>query len=144
MITTAMVRFHRALLLALLAACVSSQAQEANNSGAGIVNPLLAHDTAPLQGFLGRPLFSPSRRAPPPVPEELPVAAAPAEDTQARPEIRLVGIIRTPRENIAQLAEGDAARRHSVRLGDFLGGWAVVAISESSLTLQKGGAGNKT
>lgn len=113
-------------------------AQQATASGAALLNPLSAIDPQKLDGFLNRPLFSPTRRPPAPAPVAPLAAAAPAQAQVEPPAIRLVGIVRTPEGGIAQLAQDDDSRRYSVRVGDFLGEWSVASIDRSTLVLKQG------
>lgn len=125
-----------AALCLLFGSTQSTLAQDAPQAPDTLLNPLSALDPAKLDGFLGRPLFSSTRR--PPLPPSEPTDAPAVEAGQEPPDVRLVGIVRTPKENIAQLLEGGGAHRFSVRVGDFLGDWTVASIGNSAVTLKLG------
>lgn len=80
-----------------------------------------------------RPLFSPTRRPPPTAPAERTVrTAAPP------PDILLTGLFRSGDEARAIIAKGGAAPE-IVSLGEDLGGWRLVEITESEVALESGG-----
>lgn len=131
-------RFLLLCCAVLAAAQGAALAQETAASARTLLNPLAAIDPQKLDGFLNRPLFSPTRRPPTPVQAAPVAAAAPAEAKAEPPAIRLVGIVRTPEGGIAQLTQDDDGRRFSVRVGDFLDDWAVASIEKSTLVLKQG------
>ena len=80
---------------------------------------------ASYAAIVERPLFSPSRRAPPGV------DAAPGPSIGSR--YRLLGIVASSAKKTAFLAEG--ARRFEIAEGDMLDGWKVKAIFQDRVLL---------
>lgn len=111
-----------------------ADAEEALRSSRAIVNPLAVGELPRLDGFLGRPLFSSSRRPPAQADSKVPDV----EQVESPPDFRLLGVVQMPSENIAQISEVVGSRRYSVRVGDYLGDWQVTEIERSSLTLSRG------
>lgn len=120
----------RAMIGLLFLSTVPGQAQ---SGGAGL-NPL-AQAMRPLGSFAGKPLFSPSRRPPPPAP----AAVAPVESVIdiAPPEFELVGIVRMADRTVGLVRAGQGDMQ-SLEVGDNLDGWDVAAIGSSTLDLRSG------
>jgi type II secretory pathway component PulC len=125
------------LVLALtLAALASTQAQTARkDTGAAPLNPLGAIEPSSYQDFVERPLFSATRRKPkaPDAEEQAAVAVAPSID------LKLLGVITSPDGSIAQVSSGDGSTSQSLRQGESIEGWTVVAIETSNVTLSRDG-----
>lgn len=126
-----------AALLTLIFAAPAG-AQENGTSETALLNPLSSIDPAKLDGFLGRPLFSPTRRPPPAAASTPPAPPETAAEPSSPPALRLVGILRTPNESVAQVVGADGTQRLSLRVGDFLEDWTVASIEGSTLTLKQG------
>ncbi len=106
------------------------------------VHPLANLRLIELTETLARPLFEPSRRpqeravvAPAPAPQAT-VIAAPAQPEV--PRHRLLGVVSGPDGSTAVLSAGDT-RPMRVELGDVVDGWEIVRITQTEVTLARGG-----
>jgi hypothetical protein len=108
----------------------------ADQQSATIENPLAKQLLQSLPATLKRPLFTPSRRPPPPEPTpivrvEQPQPPQPA----AQPAIVLVGTMIDSQGPQAILRSGGDNKDMRVRVGDDVSGWKIKDIDESHLTL---------
>ena len=114
----------------VIASNVTAQAEP----GVGLANPLAAQSLEELNVTRERPLFAPSRRAPP-------VAAAPvarrAEPVSPLPppSVVLFGIIADADGARAIIRAEPTGQVVRVRHGDDVGGWKVSKIEERELVL---------
>jgi general secretion pathway protein N len=107
-------------------------------------NPLWAIPVRALAATRDRPLFSASRRPPPPVipeapdpaPHPMPVAIKAAEPE--RPPVVLVGTIVSADARIAVLLNQTTKLVVQVREGDAESGWRVKAVSPRSTVMERG------
>jgi hypothetical protein len=127
-------------MLVLLGLCsivlCAKEACAQTASAAGLVNPLAAPSLDRLSATRERPLFTPSRRAPPP---PLVASAAPVESAASPPSISLLGVIiavEGPRAVINDMTRNKIVR---VRIGDEIDGWKVRQIDERLLVLWRDG-----
>jgi general secretion pathway protein N len=105
-------------------------------------NPLWSIPVRALSATRERPIFSPSRRPPPPVianvpvakPLAVPVAAAPPEPLA----LRLIGTIATPNGGIAILSEDSVRPSIRLRLGESHSGWVLREVQSREVSLEKG------
>jgi hypothetical protein len=111
------------------------------HAAAPAANPLWAIPLATLTETRERPLFSPSRRAPPPVPEHgaysPPVRQPPRETPPERPQLSLVGTIVGRAAGFGLFV--DPATKVVVRLktGKAYRGWVLRTVREREVVLEK-------
>lgn len=92
------------------------------------------------QTLLQRPLFNSTRRPFVPAPME-PVAAPSAEMEipqpveEARPDIRLFGIVKIAGRSLALVSEGNQSPARWVGSGGSIGNWTLAAIGQNSITI---------
>lgn len=103
----------------------------------GATNPLDVVRTEDLEAFRLRPLFSPTRRPPPPEPE-LPEVVTPEEPP---PNLQLIGVVEVSGRSIAIANNLDLGTTVSLEANDTMGDWDVMAITRESLEL---GSGERT
>lgn len=102
------------------------------------INPLSSEGLGSVADFIAKPLFVPSRTAPAKT-DALVAPAVQAATAVEAPKIQVVGIVRTPREFIAQIVDLADQSRYSVREGDFIGAWVVGSIDTASLKMRMDG-----
>lgn len=131
----------RLLAIALIGLAVGagsrSLAEGEETSSARIqdtTNPLALLGPDALGEFLAKPLFAPSRIAPPKTETNADVIETSVASIQI-PKIQVVGVVQTPKETIAQVIDLADQSRYSIRAGDFIGQWTVVSIDRSSVTM---------
>ena len=90
-----------------------------------------AADTRRFVALLERPLFSPTRRPPPPVPKE----DAPATDALAA--ARLLGLFEGSKDGGVIVQIGGKPRR--VRLNEDVDGWKLTAVQPRAATFTRAG-----
>ncbi|MBV8664370.1 MAG: general secretion pathway protein GspN [Hyphomicrobiales bacterium] len=105
-------------------------------------NPLWALPLEKLSATRDRPLFSASRRPPPPVvasapPRPAPVAAKPA--APATPPFKLLGAIVGVEARIALLKDRATGAVLRVHEGDEQSGWRALSVAARSIVLGRGG-----
>jgi len=104
-------------------------------------NPLWAVPLRSLSVTRDRPIFSPSRRPPPPVvisappiePVRLPVRPAEPE----RPQLALVGTVVGGTTSIGVFFDQSAKTVVRLRLGEGLAGWILRSVQQREATLEK-------
>jgi general secretion pathway protein N len=103
-------------------------------------NPLWAIPLKRLTVTRERPIFSPSRRPPPPVvaatPYVPPVVAKPAEPD--RPLLALVGTVASAREAFGIFLDQGTNNVIRLRMGEAHKGWILRSVQGREATLQKG------
>jgi hypothetical protein len=115
-------------------ALAADAASPADQSGAGLENPLASRTLDILSATRDRPLFAPSRRPPQPpaavyrLAEAAPIAVPP-------PSVVLLGIV-TEGSGAHAMVRTDASDKVvRARLGDQIGGWKVTEIEPRRLVL---------
>jgi general secretion pathway protein N len=123
------------------AATPGGSAQDA----AAIGNPLSAIPLRALAATRERPLFSVTRRPPPPVatPEPAPEPAPATPSEAAPPPFLLVGTVIGPRSQIAVLLDRATNGMVRLRVGDSLSGWRVQKIERRFVIVGGGGGTTK-
>lgn len=120
---------------------------EANAADAAdllLLNPMAARGPDDLAGFRDRPLFSPSRRPPPPVVEEVieePVYVEPEPEEplpEPPPNLALIGIVEAGSTAFAVLRDLDAGTVTTLRVGESLGRWRLGAVAADHVRLEDG------
>lgn len=104
-------------------------------------NPLWAIPLDSLRETRDRPLFSVSRRPPPPVVAEAPkaiapIAAAPPAAPE-KPQVTLVGVVHGPGLDLAILVDEADKSLVRLRIGQSVGGWTVHGVDTRAATLEK-------
>jgi hypothetical protein len=104
-------------------------------------NPLWGIPMTRLSATRDRPIFSPSRRPPPPV--EAPVAAVvetavAAPKQPERPQLALLGTIVNGKDGFGIFMDRAAAAPLRIRIGADYQGWTLRLVRAESATLQKG------
>ncbi|MBH0237845.1 hypothetical protein [Methylobrevis albus] len=141
------------LVLALLSS-LAARAQDTEPAGDGadaadaadllLLNPLAAFGADDLAGFRDRPLFSPTRRPPPPFVEEVieePAYVEPEPEEpmpEPPPNLALVGIVEAGPTAFAVVRDLDAGTVTSLRLGESLGRWRLAAVAADHIRLEDG------
>jgi general secretion pathway protein N len=99
----------------------------------------------PLERFtaiVDRPLFSPSRRPPPPVETPVEEVAAPEDEPEplppdnAAPEVRFVGTVGQGGAMTALVVRDGQEPVIKLRVGDEVDGWRVSSVSASQLVIE--------
>jgi general secretion pathway protein N len=103
-------------------------------SSSTLANPLAAWPLDVLSDTRDRPLFSPSRRPPPPVLAAVAQVIQPVPEAPP-PNIVLLGIVTDAGGAQAVLRTSDAATPIRARLGDEIAGWKVSQIEPRRLVL---------
>ena len=102
-------------------------------------NPLWAIPLNSLTATRGRPIFSPSRRPPPPAivatPYVPPPASTPAEPD--RPQVVLVGTVTGDTEAFGIFLDQSANKIVRLKLGDLHGGWTLRQVRGREVMLQR-------
>jgi hypothetical protein len=110
---------------------------------APVGNPLWAIPLKQLSGTRERPIFSPSRRPPPPVvvgaPYVAPVATRPAPKRAQpeRPQLLLVGTVVGELEGIGVFVDQATKDVVRLRIGDEHQGWMLRSVQRREATLEK-------
>jgi hypothetical protein len=105
-------------------------------------NPLWAIPLKQLANTRERPIFSPSRRPPPPaivgaLPKAAPRALKPAEPQ--RPQLSLVGTVIGEKESIAVFVDDTTKDAVRLRTGEEHKGWTLRSVHGREATLDKDG-----
>ena len=123
------------IVLAALFGLSSAHGDEAKGpggaSGAALQNPLAIHSLAELTATRERPLFSPTRRPPPP----LAVADAEPAPPAPPPDVQFSGVVMDTKGALAIIRPDASGPAKSVRVGDIVSGWKVGQIERRQLTL---------
>ena len=125
------------LLVAACGAAWTAYAQdEMGGANAGVLNPLSLIDPRTLDAFASKPLFSPTRT----VPEEAEVQPL-AVSVEEPPDLalRLIGITTTPAGSVARVIDENDGAGYSLRVGEVLQDWTVVAIDSARVNLEQDG-----
>jgi general secretion pathway protein N len=109
---------------------------------AQIGNPLWAIPLKQLSVTRERPIFSPSRRPPPPAvvnaPYVAPVAARPPKPAEPeRPQLSLVGTVASEREGIGVFVDHTTKNVVRLRTGEAHQGWILRSVEGREATLEK-------
>jgi len=131
-------------LILMLGLLSSSQAQDAVEAPAEVVNPnpLSSLSLENLSATRSFPLFTPSRTAPveaevPLEPE--PVAIEPVVDPeQPPPPLQLVGIVLTESTQTALLLDSQSQEVHRLGSGDEYEGWSLTIVDARSVEFRSG------
>lgn len=103
-------------------------------------NPLWAIPLATLTTTRDRPIFSPSRRPPPPVVASTPVTAAPLPRPKPvkieRPQLALVGTIAGPDQSFGIFVNPTNKAALRLRVGEEYQGWRLRAVAPREVTLE--------
>jgi len=103
-------------------------------------NPLWAIPIAQLPITRDRPIFSPSRRPPPPAvtPAEVPkVAAVPKPREPERPQLTLVGTVASDDEGFGIFLDQSTTAVFRLRVGEDYQGWKLRSVQGREATLEK-------
>lgn len=107
-------------------------------------NPLWAIPLGALTATRDRPLFTPTRRPPPPVMPNAPVAVMPAspDAPSPAPEVRvaliLIGTVANATDGMALFTDPNTREVVRLRLGDVVAGWTLDAVRNREVTFRKG------
>ena len=100
-------------------------------------NPLADFDKAKLKDTVERPLFSSSRRRPPPGEK---VVKRPIKQVAPKPQppsYDLLGVVRRGDHAIALLRKRSDGTSFRVEVGDMIGGWRVSKMEPTSVLLER-------
>jgi general secretion pathway protein N len=103
-------------------------------------NPLWAIPLAQLAVTRDRPIFSPSRRPPPPAVAPAPVpkmAAAPKPREPERPQFSLVGTIASEDEGFGIFLDQSTKAVFRLKVGEAYQGWRLRSVQGRGATLEK-------
>jgi general secretion pathway protein N len=104
-------------------------------------NPLWAIPLTRLSGTRERPIFSPSRRPPPPVlasePAPAPLPAPPRKQEVAPPPLSLVGTIASDEESFGIFLDQSTKEALRLKVGEDYQGWKLLLIRGRQVTLEK-------
>jgi len=103
-------------------------------------NPLWAIPLTRLSGTRDRPIFSPSRRPPPPVLASEPAPApppAPRKKEVEPPPLALVGTIASEQEGFGIFLDQSTKEALRLKLGEDFQGWKLLAIKGGQVTMEK-------
>jgi general secretion pathway protein N len=107
----------------------------------GQSNPLRAIPLESLHETRDRPLFSATRRQPPPVVAETPKvkepASAPQPSAPEKPQVTLIGVVHGPGLDLAVLVDETHRSLARLRLGQTIHGWTMHSLGERTATLEK-------
>ncbi len=95
-----------------------------------------------LHASRDRPLFSATRRPPPPVFQEAPKVSEPVSVAQAsepeKPQITLIGVAHGHSIDMAVLVDETNKSLMRLRVGQSVRGWIVLGVNARAATLEKG------
>lgn len=106
-------------------------------------NPLWAIPLSALSATRERPLFAPSRRPPPPVMPNAPVAVvpvieqAPPPAPETRVALTLIGTIANDTDGMAIFSDPNTREVVRLRVGDVVAGWTLDAVRNREVTFRK-------
>jgi len=117
------------------------RAEQVPTAGQPTGNPLWAIPLRQLSATRDRPVFSPSRRPPPPA-VVAPIAApavrpVPKPAEPERPRISLVGTIASKIEGIGVFIDQETKKTIRLKIGEAHNGWALSTIKAREVTLRK-------
>jgi len=121
----------------LVARGVGASGQTGPEPSAAVANPVAAQSLDHLSATRERPLFSPSRRPPPPPLAPVVQRAAPVLPLAA-PSVDLFGIVSDEEGARAIVRTGPGNKILRIRVGDEIGGWKVSQIEGRKLVLSLG------
>jgi hypothetical protein len=103
-----------------------------------LANPLWATPLAMLTATRERPIFSPSRRPPPPAIAPVPVMAAPPPRPVKidRPQLALVGTIAGPGQSLGVLVDQITKASLRLRIGEEYQSWRLRAVASREVTME--------
>jgi hypothetical protein len=116
----------------------AAQAKPAEAERIKLANPLWATPLAMLATTRERPIFSPSRRPPPPAIAPVPVVAAPPPRPVKieRPQLALVGTIAGPERSFGILVDQTTKAALRLRIGEEYQSWRMRAVAPREVTLE--------
>jgi hypothetical protein len=129
-------RLHVVVLIVATAMLTPVQADERANIG----NPLWGISLSALPATTQRPLFSPSRRPPPPVVPTIVVAPASALPRPAEPDhplLTLLGTIAGERQAMAVFLDDATKNIIRLMLGQDYGGWTLRSVRGRQVEFEK-------
>ncbi|MBR0696470.1 hypothetical protein [Bradyrhizobium lablabi] len=103
-------------------------------------NPLWAIPLAKLSNTRDRPVFSPSRRPPPPAVAEAPVVSRPPSPRKAEaepPQLSLVGTIAGDDESFGIFLDQSSKAALRLKIGEDFQGWTLRTIQGREVTMVK-------
>ena len=104
-------------------------------------NPLWTIPLESLRETRDRPLFSATRRPPPPVVAEAPKVSAPVAAPQPaapeKPQVTLVGVVHGPSTDLVVLVDETDKSLVRLRVGQSVRGWIVHGLDARAATLEK-------
>ena len=104
-------------------------------------NPLWAIPLESLRETRDRPLFSATRRPPPPVVAEAPKVSAPVAASPPaapeKPQVTLVGVVHGLRLDLVVLVDETDKSLVRLRVGQSVRGWTVHGLDARAATLEK-------
>jgi len=117
----------------------AAPAKPAEPERAKSANPLWAIPLATLTTTRDRPIFSPSRRPPPPAVVPAPVAIAPPPRPKpvkvARPQLALVGTIAGPEQSFGIFVDQTTKAALRLKIGEEYQGWRLRDVASREVTL---------
>jgi len=104
-------------------------------------NPLWRIPLAQLKATRERPIFSPSRRPPPPVVVAQPVTARPPAPKQevAPPQLTLVGTIAGEQQSFGLFVGQPGSAAFRLKIGDDYQGWRLQSVLGRGVTMARDG-----
>jgi len=117
----------------------ATPAKQAEPERARSANPLWAIPLATLATTRDRPIFSPSRRPPPPAVAPMPVVAAPPQPKPVRverPQLALVGTVGGPEQSFAIFVDQATKAALRLRIGEEYQGWRLRRVQPREVTLE--------
>jgi general secretion pathway protein N len=104
-------------------------------------NPLWGIPLRTLNATRNRPIFSPSRRPPPPAvvsgPQAPPPNPAPRTAEPQRPQLSLIGTVLSSGEDIGIFLDVTTKKVVRLKTGESVGGWVLTAVRGREAILQK-------
>jgi hypothetical protein len=136
--------FPIASVAIVLSFCAAGAARAAD-SGAGensrprSANPLWAIPLTRLSDTRDRPVFSPSRRPPPPLVETRPTPAPPLPRKREveRPPLSLVGTVASNEEGFGIFLDLSTKQALRLKLGEDYQGWKLRAVRGQQVSMEK-------
>lgn len=121
--------------------CISVALAVTTASGAEVSNvPLWRIPPGEFNAMQKKPLFSPSRRPPPVVEAQRPVAAPQAAVEVPPPAATLIGVLTGPDNlSIAILATSGSGRPERLQIGDVVQDWTLTGITRTQVFLRAQG-----
>ena len=100
-------------------------------------NPLWAIPLKDLTATRERPIFSPSRRPPPPAVVAKPYVPPPKSAEPDRPQLALIGTVAGENDGLGIFLDQTTNQVIRLKLGDGLRGWVLRQILRREVTLEK-------